>query len=150
MAATKRRRMKFEFWLELQKVDDLILTQQIATLKRHHQFIGVIRDGIRLICDLRAGRVDVLLELFPGIGERFQSAEQGRASEIFEQMVQMQAALDALRSQIAAQPVAASAPRQPVSGGVVVAEGATGKASAETCANNFLASMKSMASGFFD
>ena len=135
--------MKFDFRLEYKRASDVMLMEQIDILKTHHEFLGVIRDGIRLVCDLRAGRSDVLLELFPSIVERLQPAPApSPASEQFERMFHE---LATLKAQIAEQgralPAVASAPRLPASTGVVVAEG--GKASAETVAKNFMASSAS-------
>ena len=135
--------MKFDFRLEYKRASDVMLMEQIDILKAHHEFLGVIRDGIRLVCDLRAGRADVLLELFPGIVQHIQAD----AALQFETIIQRLDALDA--QQVRALPTVASAPRLPAStGGVTVAEG--GKASAQTVAANFVSSMAGLASGFFD
>ena len=59
--------MKFTFWLDATKADEDELIDQIEILKQQRLFAKTIRDGIRLICDLRAGQVDVLFELFPWV-----------------------------------------------------------------------------------
>jgi hypothetical protein len=72
---TKRFRLRFTFWLDIRKAAEEELADQIELLKNRRAFSGTVRDGIRLIIDLRAGNLDVLLELFPWI-----SAElKGRA-----------------------------------------------------------------------
>lgn len=58
-------RKRFIFWLDLDKPDQLKLAEDIETLKADRHYSKTIRDGIRLIIDLRAGRTDVLFELFP-------------------------------------------------------------------------------------
>lgn len=63
-------RYRFAFWLDSQKSDEKLLHKTINKLKADRQFASAIRDGLRLIVDLRAGNTDVLLELFPGIRER--------------------------------------------------------------------------------
>ena len=45
----------------------MAVAEHIQKLKSERAFTSTIRDGIRLIVDLRAGRVDVLRELFPDI-----------------------------------------------------------------------------------
>src|SRR5215204_1231137 len=65
-------RMKFMFWLDCSKADEDALIQQVELLKQERLFSRTIRDGIRLICDLRAGNLDVLLELFPWTKEALQ------------------------------------------------------------------------------
>jgi hypothetical protein len=68
---TNRFRLKFMFWLDITKSDELFLSELIDNLKQNRLFSSTIRDGIRLICDLRAGRLDVLLTLFPWVEEAF-------------------------------------------------------------------------------
>jgi len=60
-------RFKFEFWLDSDKDDELLLMEDIDELKQNRLFVKTIRDGIRLIMDLRRGSFDVLIELFPDI-----------------------------------------------------------------------------------
>jgi hypothetical protein len=60
-----RPRYRFEFWLDSNKNDELLLMEEIAALKKKRLFAQTIRDGIRLIVDLRRGSFDVLVELFP-------------------------------------------------------------------------------------
>ncbi|MBZ0285711.1 MAG: hypothetical protein K8L97_33590 [Anaerolineae bacterium] len=63
-------RYKREFWLDARKDDELLLLETIDQLKQQRSFTATLRDGIRLIVDLRAGRLDVLFELFPFTRER--------------------------------------------------------------------------------
>ncbi|MBW1927483.1 MAG: hypothetical protein JRI35_09935 [Deltaproteobacteria bacterium] len=69
--ATRRFRLKFTFWLDVSKSDEYELAEQVEELKEQRLFSQTIRDGIRLICDLRAGRTDILLALFPWIASEF-------------------------------------------------------------------------------
>ncbi len=66
-----RFRLRFTFWLDLLKPDEGQLADQIELLKNDRSFAGTIRDGIRLICDLRQGKLDVLFELFPWVRAEF-------------------------------------------------------------------------------
>jgi hypothetical protein len=69
---TKTRfRLRFTFWLDLLKPDEEQLADQIEQLKTDRSFARTIRDGIRLICDLRQGKLDVLFELFPWVRAEF-------------------------------------------------------------------------------
>lgn len=70
--STEKLRLRFTFWLDMSKPDEFALAEKINELKTKRSFVKVVRDGIRLICDLKAGKTDVLLELFPWVAERFQ------------------------------------------------------------------------------
>jgi hypothetical protein len=63
--AADRFRLKFMFWLDVTKEDELVLSEQIEELKQHRSYVKTIRDGIRLVCDLKQGSTQVLFELFP-------------------------------------------------------------------------------------
>ena len=63
--AAKRFRLKFMFWLDMTKEDELWLADEIEDLKHKRLFSQTIRDGIRLMRDLRAGRTEVLFSMFP-------------------------------------------------------------------------------------
>ncbi len=84
MATENRVREKFSFLLNLRNELDFNLADEIHELKKHRQFTATIRDGIRLVVDLRRGRVDVLLELFPWVSDHFAPPS---ASAEFEQMM---------------------------------------------------------------
>ena len=61
----KRYRLKFTFWLDVTKTAELWLADEIENLKNQRLFSQTIRDGIRLMAELRAGRTDTLFSLFP-------------------------------------------------------------------------------------
>lgn len=63
----KRYRLRFTFWLDMLKPDELVLADQVELLKNERSFASAIRDGLRLIVDLRKGKTDVLFELFPWV-----------------------------------------------------------------------------------
>jgi len=95
--STQKFRLRFTFWLDMSKPDELALAEKIEELKAKRSFAKVIRDGIRLICDLRAGRTDILLELFPWVAERFQpqtdTTELAALVEQFKQAMTMPTAV---------------------------------------------------------
>lgn len=63
-------RKRYDFWLDYDKPEQLNIAERIDVLKERRQYSSAIRDGLRLVDDLREGNVDVLLELFPDIRER--------------------------------------------------------------------------------
>jgi len=65
--ASRRFRLRFTFWLDVEKDAEYELAETIDELKQQRRFSETIRDGIRLICDLREGRTDSLYELFPWV-----------------------------------------------------------------------------------
>lgn len=98
----KRFRMRFVFWLDLQKQDENQIAEQIEILKQERSFSKAVRNGIRLICDLRAGRTDVLLELFPWVAERFQQP-QNDTTEIAALVEQVKSMMTNNRSVVVTQ-----------------------------------------------
>lgn len=77
--AGKRFRLKFMFWLDMNKSDEAELAEDIEILKEQRLFSETLRDGIRLICDLRAGRTDRLFAMFPWLlGEVDRQADANR------------------------------------------------------------------------
>ena len=64
-------RKKVSFWLDLNNSFEKLILQEVQYLKAKRIFTQTIRDGFRLIHDLRNHRVDVLLELFPWIEDYF-------------------------------------------------------------------------------
>ena len=65
MEKQKTYRVQHKFWLNIMDTSEEALDAEIWQLKKARLFSKTIRDGIRLVCDLRAGRFDVLFELFP-------------------------------------------------------------------------------------
>jgi hypothetical protein len=72
--SAKRFRLRYTFWLDLNDQEESQLAEHIDQLKTQRSFAKTIRDGIRLIADLRAGKLDVLFELFPWTGAAFLAA----------------------------------------------------------------------------
>ena len=64
-------RNKFTFWLDDSKQAENLLIGQVDSLKDNRLFSKTIRDGIRLIVDLRKGSLEVLFELFPFVRAEF-------------------------------------------------------------------------------
>ncbi len=72
----KRFRLKYLFWLDVNKEDEYAIAELIDELKEKRSFTRAIRDGIRLICDLRDGSTEVLFELFPWIRSELSQPER--------------------------------------------------------------------------
>ncbi|MCC7130448.1 MAG: hypothetical protein IT297_08640 [Anaerolineae bacterium] len=60
-------RIQVKTWLDCNKDDELLLAEHIDQLKRERSFAKTFRDGIRLICELRQGKTDLLFSLFPDL-----------------------------------------------------------------------------------
>jgi hypothetical protein len=69
--SSKTYRVMHKFWLDLTKDTEYSLDEQIHNLKKKRTYTKTIRDGIRLISDLREGRLEVLFELFPWVRAEF-------------------------------------------------------------------------------
>ena len=149
-----RFRLRFTFWLDMRKTDEAELAETIETLKLNRNFAATVRDGIRLICDLRAGKTDVLFELFPWLKDAPQSALATPVDRgLQEQIARVEALLLAQGNVPIQTPLrTATSEKTATESGKSLVEitGSTSKVSAEAVAKNFLNSMKGMASGFFD
>lgn len=66
----RRYRKLFQFQLDLNDPEEKAIAQEIHDLKRERSYSKTIRDGIRLVADLRKGKTDVLRELFPWVMEQ--------------------------------------------------------------------------------
>lgn len=66
-------RKQIRFWLDLERDSEYRIAEIIETLKHQRQFSSAIRDGLRLLWDLKQGNVTVLLALFPWIKDALQT-----------------------------------------------------------------------------
>ena len=83
-------RWKFMFWLDDLKSDELELIQEIDQLKAARSFVSSVRDGLRLIIDLRSGRTDILFDLFPLLKDRLlPTPASGGSGEGFDELKAM-------------------------------------------------------------
>ena len=67
-------RIKFNFWLDKNKDDELLVAERIDELKKRRGFASVLRDGIMIVSELREGRVDLLLKLYPWVVDVIRSS----------------------------------------------------------------------------
>lgn len=73
MGNQKRHRFQFKFWLDANKDDELILCEELDTLKKQRRFTPTIREAFKLILSLRERKIDYLLQLFPWVEEYFRA-----------------------------------------------------------------------------
>lgn len=88
-------RIKQEFWLFKNKLEDRRLIAYCDDLRAARNFLPTLRDALMLIMDLRNGRTDVLVSLFPDVPMAFQQTN-------------LQSEFDRLAELIAARPIAAA------------------------------------------
>lgn len=103
-------RMRFVFWLDVAREDEHELADYVEDLKAKRSFAKTVRDGLRLMRDLRAGNIDVLCELFPMIAERFQpkaTAETSELAALVEQFKVMMVTRPAVPTLSSPMPIAA-------------------------------------------
>lgn len=67
MSPKPRYRLQFKFWLNLKADKERRVADIIELLKNERSFTRAIVDGLLLMWDLRQGRADVLLDLFPNV-----------------------------------------------------------------------------------
>lgn len=90
----KAFRIRQVFWLDLTKQDEADLADYIATLKEQRKFVTTIKQGLRLIRDLREGNVEVLIELFPHLRERLARPDVGTTPGGFDTLLQQLSRLE--------------------------------------------------------
>lgn len=92
MAKRKRptgTRERFDFWLDLTKDEHFSLADLIHELKQQRAFARTIRDGIRLIHELRAGETELLFELFPWIAQQQRAAGDGSDGDLRREIAEL-------------------------------------------------------------
>lgn len=85
---TTRYRLRFPFWLDMHKPDERALADQIELLKNDRSFAATVRNGLRLMLDLRAGNTTVLLELFPHVRGQLGRASGGSGDDDLKRELQ--------------------------------------------------------------
>ena len=92
-------RIQHKFWLDIERDSEADLNDLVVDLKRRRSFVSTVRDGIRLIADLRSGNVDVLLELFPWIQSELASGGAGGDDDMIDVREQLERLEHALLGQ---------------------------------------------------
>lgn len=145
---SKRARRTVMFSLNLLKSDEAYAQQILEWWKAKRKMVTFLHQAIILFYELQQGSTDRLAATFPNVFEaiRADAIVEVKAEAASTQFNTILRELNALKEQQGRALPPPTAPRQPVSGGVVVAEG--DKASAADVAKNFLSSMSNL--GFFD
>ena len=86
----KRYRVMHRFWLDIQKEQEDELDEKLHALKAARKFQSAVRDALRLLLDLRAGRTDVLFELFPWVKTDLQQSESPGEKALREQLARIE------------------------------------------------------------
>jgi hypothetical protein len=81
-----RPRMRYVFWLNLANPLELYIAEILEYSRKNRQLTTIIRDGVRLIYDLRQGKTDVLLEMFPWVKTALTEAEKPATTAIQHQL----------------------------------------------------------------
>ena len=104
-------RRQYRFWLDECIPAEAELGRYVAELTDQRQFAPTIRDGLRLIRELRQGDISFLFELFPHIMsviEREYLRDRYKASTEFEAMVNSyKLQIESLTAAVASQPLGA-------------------------------------------
>ena len=138
-----RQRKMVKFWLDLANTEQQWIDTVCEELRKRRQLARTIRDGIALVVTLRQGDLAVLDELFPFVREAMRTPSTIQPSEQFNTILRELNELKAQQSRA----LPAPALRQ-IGSSVEVTRG--NKSSTAKVADNFISSMKNLATGFFD
>lgn len=64
-SSKRRHRLMYNFWLDINKPEEEEIADTIENLKDTRSFAKAVRDGIRLIWELKQGKTEYLFQLFP-------------------------------------------------------------------------------------
>jgi hypothetical protein len=78
-----RFRLRFHFWLDMNKPEEAALAETIGELKSCRSFAQAVRQGIRLVVSLAQGDISVLELLFPQVVEGIYMAGVEAAKDEF-------------------------------------------------------------------
>jgi hypothetical protein len=98
-----RFRLRFHFWLDVNKPEEAALAETIGELKECRSFAQTIRHGIRLVVSLARGDTSVLEALFPQVVEDIylagvEAAKEEFRSEVTDRLNELAASVRQLES----------------------------------------------------
>jgi hypothetical protein len=132
-------RYRFNFWLDGNKDDELIVAEKVDELKRKRSFSSVLRDGIMIVSELREGKADLLLKLYPWVADRVKPAASVATADTSDLERQIDELKRIILGQVSSSiPVSNYSPIKPISPPVAAAKAAP-IADASAIADNFLA-----------
>ena len=88
--SAQRYRLRYTFWLDMNKPDEEAIANEIELLKNERAFARTIRQGIRLMVELRNHKLDLLLMLFPFILDRIAGLFEEDQREIDQQRAELE------------------------------------------------------------
>ena len=77
MSQQKRYRVRYEFQLDLNKPEQVEVADMIELLKNERAYSAAVRDGLRIISQLREGKIDFLLSEYPWIEDTIGRKKSG-------------------------------------------------------------------------
>lgn len=109
----KRKRIRFNFWLDDNDEIDMELALHIKKMKKARKFTQAIRDGLRLLQSLMLGETQLLFEMFPSIRETLYAQMEADVIERYNiqqshDMVQHIIELKGVVTQLKNQPILAA------------------------------------------
>jgi len=108
----KGTRERFLFWLDIANDENFAIADMITQLKAERKFTRTIRDGIRLIVDLRRGRVEVLEELFPWVFDAVaRQLEEERSTQTNDIQCQLERIEQLIQTQTTSPSIGNGAPK---------------------------------------
>lgn len=97
-------RFRFNFWLDCNKDEELVLAETIDELKAERSFSRTIREGIKLVVSLRECQVDVLEMLFPWIKDHYRKQLTGEDSPVNQEFAAILRQQSVILERLATQP----------------------------------------------
>lgn len=88
-----KKQEQFKFSLSIHDKHDRAVRKIVEGLRKRGKLSQSIRDGLRLLNDLRRGRTKVLLELFPDIIERLCPPEPKTDDDLKNEIVALRRAI---------------------------------------------------------
>lgn len=96
--ADTRNRYQYRFWLDANKDVELLMMENLDTMKRTRRFAKTLRDALRLFFSLLMGDLSVLEELFPAAVAAIY--ERGRADALQEVGISASTQFEAIMAKI--------------------------------------------------
>lgn len=90
-ARAKRIQRTLRVTLNIANADDNLVYQVVEWWRKQNRLLPSIRKAVRLLYDLEAGNVDVLLELFPHVGRALAAREvEQKAAALLDRVGQIE------------------------------------------------------------
>lgn len=144
MARKSRYRLRYTFWLDHADPDEVAVADTIEMLKNERSFASTVRDGIMLINELRQGKTDLLLKLFPWIVDALRPAAGESDGHSDDLKREIQALREAVLAQGGGNGYLMSPPPKRLASSDAVPELVVKKSTSTDATANFLASLAAL------